>query len=276
MPVEFGMWRLEGSKPVPLPTTGMDNEKRLEDVLAEDITILGLPIMLIGRQVPTATGGYIDLLGIDAGGDIYVIELKRNRTPRDVVAQVLDYATWVRDLAYEDIKTIWDHHGVNNGGEFEEAFADRFGDSPDDALNENHRLVIVAAALDPSSERIVSYLADAYGVPINAVFFRRVHDSATGAEYLARSWLIDPATVEAKASRAASRREPWNGHDYYVTFGPREVRAWEDARIPRGASTSFASNGSAQSARSRGTGRRACSRSRSPSASYGRASRSRR
>lgn len=81
MPVEFGMWRLEGSKPVPLPTTGMDNEKRLEDVLAEDITILGLPIMLIGRQVPTATGGYIDLLGIDAGGDIYVIELKRNRTP---------------------------------------------------------------------------------------------------------------------------------------------------------------------------------------------------
>jgi hypothetical protein len=47
---------------------------------------------------------------------------------------------------------------------------------------------------------------------------------------LARSWLIDPTEVEVKSSRVAGRRPPWNGHDYYVTFGPPEVRAWEDGR----------------------------------------------
>jgi hypothetical protein len=230
MPVEFGVWRLEGNKSVALPPTKMVNEKRLEDVLSEDIDILGLNIVVIGRQVPTQTGGYVDLLGIDAAGDLFVIELKRDRTPRDVVAQVLDYATWVRTLAYDDIKSIHEHHGVHHGAEFEEVFAEVFGDAPTDALNENHRLVIVASELDPSSERIVSYLADVYGVPINAVFFRHFRDDDTGAEYLGRSWLIDPTTVEVKASRAAGRREPWSGHDYYVTCGPREIRSWDDFR----------------------------------------------
>jgi hypothetical protein len=229
VPVEFGVWRLEGSKPHPLQFVPMATEKRLEDVLAEDIDILGLPILLIGRQVPTEAGGYIDLLAIDASGDLYVIELKRDRTPRDVIAQVLDYATWVRGLSYDDIKAIHERHGVHRGPEFEEVFADAFGDSPDETLNENHRLVVVAAELDASSERIVSYLSDQYGVPINAVFFRHFHDEQTGSDYLARSWLIDPATVEVKANRAASRREPWNGHDYYVTFGNTEIRLWEDA-----------------------------------------------
>ena len=34
---------------------------------------------------------------------MHIIELKRDRTPRDVVAQALDYASWVRGLHYEDI-----------------------------------------------------------------------------------------------------------------------------------------------------------------------------
>jgi hypothetical protein len=228
MPVEFGVWRLEGTTPRALPARGIGNEQRLEDVLVEDIDVLGLSLMLVGRQVATDHGGYIDLLGIDAKGDLYVIELKRDRTPREVVAQILDYASWVRGLTYDGIKDVYERHGVGSGVAFEEAFADSFGSAPEETLNESHRLVLVAAELDPSSERIVSYLADEYGVPINAVFFRFFRDGETGSDYLARSWLIDPAAVEVKASRAASRREPWNGYDYYVTFGPRDVRAWAD------------------------------------------------
>ena len=230
MPVEVEVWRLEGDEPRALPVTSMPSEQRLEDVLVNDISILGLPIMLIGRQVPTDYGGFIDLLGIDVEGDLYVIELKRDRTPRDVVAQVIDYASWVRQLAYDDIKAIHAKHGLSAGVAFEEAFDERFGDSPDETLNENHRLVLVAAALDVSTERIVSYLSEEYGVPLNAVFFRHLIDHGTGAEYLARSWLIDPSTVEAKASRAERRREPWNGHDWYTTFGNPTVRSWEDGR----------------------------------------------
>jgi len=42
---------------------------------------------------------------------------------------------------------------------------------PED-LNESHELVIVGSSFDPATGRIVGYLASAYGVKINAVFFR--------------------------------------------------------------------------------------------------------
>lgn len=230
MPVEFGVWRIEGKKARTMPAIAMPDERRLEDLLADDVDILGLGVMIIGRQVPTGHGGFIDLLGIDPRGDLYVIELKRDRTPRDVIAQVLDYASWVRGLSYEDVKDIFDRYSLHRDVVFEQAYAARFDGAPDESLNENHRLVIVASELDPSTERIVSYLSEGYGVPVNAVFFRYFKDGDTDAEYLARSWLIDPNEVEAKATRAVGKRPPWNGHDYYVTFGPAEIRAWEDGR----------------------------------------------
>jgi len=45
--------------------------------------------MLIGRQEETGHGGRIDLLGIAPDGTLVLIEVKRSRTPREVVAQAL-------------------------------------------------------------------------------------------------------------------------------------------------------------------------------------------
>lgn len=57
--------------------------------------------MLIGRQEITSFGGRIDLLAIAPDGSLVLIELKRDRTPRDIVAQALDYAAWVDQLNAE-------------------------------------------------------------------------------------------------------------------------------------------------------------------------------
>ena len=46
-------------------------------------------LLIIGREVPTSLGAYIDLLGVDRAGDVVVVELKRAKTPRDTVAQAL-------------------------------------------------------------------------------------------------------------------------------------------------------------------------------------------
>ena len=51
--------------------------------------------MLIGRQEDTGFGGRIDLLAVAPDGSFVLIELKRDRTPREVVARALDYAGWV-------------------------------------------------------------------------------------------------------------------------------------------------------------------------------------
>jgi RecB family endonuclease NucS len=61
----------------------------------KDPSMLGIDVLLVGRQVTTASYGRIDLLAIDDEANLVVLELKRNKTPREIVAQALDYASWV-------------------------------------------------------------------------------------------------------------------------------------------------------------------------------------
>ncbi len=50
--------------------------------------------------------GKIDLLCLDRNGDTVIVELKRNKTPREITSQVLDYASWVTGLQNEKITDI--------------------------------------------------------------------------------------------------------------------------------------------------------------------------
>ncbi len=224
MPIEFGLWKLDGSRALPVPSSSLDSEGRLEEILEHDISVLGLDLLLIvGRQVRTRWGKVIDLLCIDAQGDLFAIELKRDLTPRDVVAQALDYGSWVKHLGHADLVEVFGAYKPGEG--FEATFEDRFGQPVPDDINQNHRLIVVASGLDESTERIIDYLSE-FQVPINVVLFRYLRDGDD--EYLARSWLIDPDEVEAKAT--PKKRRPWNQRDFYVSFGDGEYRRWEDAR----------------------------------------------
>ena len=74
----MNLWRIEDDRPRPLVAEGIDQERRLESILADDISILGLgPLMLLRRQVLTDHGARVDLLALDESGTVYVIELKR-------------------------------------------------------------------------------------------------------------------------------------------------------------------------------------------------------
>jgi hypothetical protein len=228
MPIETSIWRIDGAlQKVEFAT--LSSESKLEEVLSKDIAVLDPSLMILGRQVPTTFGTFVDILAIDAQGCLSVIELKRGQTPREVVAQALDYASWVQSLSYDEIVKVFS--ADNPGSRFEEAFSERFDTAPPETVNSAHRLVIVAASLDAATERIINYLSSSYGVPINAVFFRHFKDGSK--EYLTRTWLIDPQEVDAKASAAGAERrgrEPWNGRDFYVSFGEDQRRSWEDAR----------------------------------------------
>ena len=230
MPIEVGVWRIDGGV-VRVPSSALANESRLEDILEADISILGLDVVLIiGRQVVTAFGKRIDLLAIDAQGQLYAIELKRDRTPRDVVAQALDYGSWLAGLTLDDVREIYRRY--RPGEVFDDTFLDRLDAAVPSELASSHQLLIVASALDASTERIVSYLST-YGVPLNVVFFRYFRDGEH--EYLTRSWLIDPveaetrvARVRADGPRASKVVGTWNGQDFYVSLGEGEHRNWDD------------------------------------------------
>ncbi len=194
MPIEVGVWRVDQGLKT-LHFRELEQEAVLQQIIADDISVVDSRLMVIGREVPTAFGGRIDVLAIDVAGNLAVIELKRNRTPREIVAQILDYGSWVRDLSPDKIAESFIDYQVRflkkgTPKSINEALQERFGAVPD-SLNSSHRLVIVAGSLDPSTERIVNYLMEEYRVEINAVFFRVFDDD--GRRYLTRAWLRDLA-----------------------------------------------------------------------------------
>ena len=64
-------------------------------------------LLVVGRQVTTNVGSFVDLLAIDKQGDVAVIELKRDRTPRDTLAQALEYASFAERLDYEQLEDVF-------------------------------------------------------------------------------------------------------------------------------------------------------------------------
>lgn len=194
MPQEVRIWEIaDNDRLDECPLTPLDLESRLEAWLTADISILSTDLMVIGHQVETGFGGFIDVLCIDRAGNLVEVELKRDKPPREVTAQCLDYASWVQDLSRDTVCRI---AGEYLGGKtsFEQAFQQKFGEELPDSLNENHRMLIVASRIDPSSERIIKYLNSTYGVDINAVTFHYFKTSGE-RELLARVFLIDPSEV---------------------------------------------------------------------------------
>lgn len=70
MPVEVGIWRL-GEKPEKIVVSPIEAQKRLEDAIHADLSIIAPGLMLLGRQIQTDSGGFIDLLGINSEGRSY-------------------------------------------------------------------------------------------------------------------------------------------------------------------------------------------------------------
>jgi hypothetical protein len=200
----------------------------LEDMIVAAPRILSDEWMLIGRQEATVTGR-LDLLAIAPDGALVLIELKREKTPREVVAQALDYACWVEGLEGDDVAAIYARFAP--GRDLAADFLARFGQPLDeDTLNDSHQIVIVATHLDESSERIVQYLGDK-GIAINVLCFQVFQHGEH--QLLSRTWLMDPVqaqvSVATPAKGGSREREPWNG-EFYACFGHGETRDWAEGR----------------------------------------------
>lgn len=91
-------------------------------------------ILWIGKQTPFTIDGntiYPDLLGIDVDGSLIIVELKRDQAPRDVAAQILEYAAYASELSEKQIReiaqTYFDARSKFKGKTFPDIFITEFG-----------------------------------------------------------------------------------------------------------------------------------------------------
>ena len=228
MGITTKVWNLNGTKTSELKDFGFELESHLEDIICHNIKLVSEDWLLIGRQVQTDSG-FLDLLAIDRNGDLIVLELKKDRTSRDVIAQALDYGSWVRHLESEDIVEIFKkfqskYHSNSDERIFDNYFKDSFGVELPESLNSSHSLVVVAASMDDSNERIVNYLEEYYEVNINFILLRTFQDGER--KYITKTWYHEPSSrVEKMGTKKSSS---WNG-EFYVSFGENDHRSWEDA-----------------------------------------------
>ena len=216
------LYRITGNMLRPLARSRLANEAALQRWVSDDPSKVGLDVLVIGREVPTENGGRIDILAINRDGNLSIIELKRDRTPRDVIAQVLDYASWIATL---DTVSVQDIARRQLSQPLSEAFKERFDDALPEILNSSHNMIIVASEFDASSERIVKYLVNEHSVPINTAFFTIFEED--GEQFLTADWLMDQEQVVERAER---RKRPWTGYHYVNVGHEQGVRSWEDMR----------------------------------------------
>ena len=200
---EIRLWNVQGNLIQEIPKQKLDLENRLHDWILKDLSVALPDTILLGSKVRTDHGKEVDILGIDAEGDLVIIELKRGLTPRDDVAQSLDYAAWAGGLKEPDINEILQKQGKQVT--VAELFEHTFPDSEIDEFNENQKILIVGSEIDDITGRIIKYLSTApRQVSINAVTFSYFKDKS-GNEFVARNFLIEPedqpATTGAKRKR---------------------------------------------------------------------------
>ncbi|WP_406645936.1 endonuclease NucS [Aliisedimentitalea scapharcae] len=215
------LFQISGTKLTPAKRKPLDFETKIEAWVADDLTLIGVDGFVIGRQIATDHGKFIDILAMDEDGNLVIIELKRDRSPRDIVAQVLDYASWVRRLSTGDVHAL----ALALDLPLTKAYRDKFGTSLPQTLNASHQMVVVASEVDEGTKRIIEYLSEEHDVGINAAFFNVFEGG--GQEWLTTDALLDQEEVKDRAVKKA--QAPWSGY-YYVTGGAEEDRPWADLR----------------------------------------------
>lgn len=190
-------------------------EKHLESWITQDPSIISDDLLLIGRQRQTRFGTIVDLMGLNSHGDIVMVELKRNKTSREMIAQALEYAAWASSLSYQEVIEIADEF-LGSEDALEEAFREKFGVELPDTLNQAQQIVLVAMSIKESTAAVVEYLAENYGVAINAIGLSMVE--VNGSKILLRDAVIEhdestPPATRKRAKKTTSEELLNKGHD---------------------------------------------------------------
>jgi len=177
------LWQLGKERLAELQESSFDFEKRLEDLIEANPSLLEHDLVILGRQVPVQ-GGRIDLLGIDSQNRLTVIELKPDPLRREAIGQALDYASWVSTAPVEELRAKVDAYLKPRNSSLDAKVKERGLGDIADPDQRDVAMVLVGVGDSPGLERLTDYLAG-YELPITMVSFQ-VFKSENGSQVLSR------------------------------------------------------------------------------------------
>ena len=202
MTTEIKTWEIKDGNLHPIMTSLADHNRKekehLEKWIKTQPAILGNDILIIGEQVTTKSGP-LDFLGIDNNGNTVIIELKRDKLPRDVLVQAIDYASDVSGWEIEKISEVCTKYSGEN---LADSLSKKFGnlDIEDLSINQSQRILLVGFSIEESLNRMIEWLSDKYDIGINVVVLNYVK-TANNSELLSRTVIIPEEVVKEKSNR---------------------------------------------------------------------------
>lgn len=163
----------------------------------------GNKVLIIGRQVTTNLNTRIDLLGIDKTGNTVAVELKRGKTPRETVAQLLEYASFIEKLDYSQLNEIYQGYSGEESS-LEDYHQQYFQSESDEkvSFNKSTRLIIVAQEISKEIRQTALFLRKK-GVDIYCMEFK-YFETKSGEKIISSDFVVSEKEFLRQKVQSAS------------------------------------------------------------------------
>ena len=220
----MAIFRLEGDKLIIAQETNVELEQHIEIWIENSpwAVIQDELVLWIDRQASAQDEEgniYPDLLGVDSEGNLVIVEFKRGKTPRSVVAQLLEYAAWADDLSSEQVSDLADTYFGNRdefrGKTFSEAFREVFDIPETDELpplKRKLRLFVIAEEIQPRVASVCRFLRTSYKMDVSCIAVSRFQ-TESGEEIVSTETKVGDEEIVTPKTRQqrTSETSRWQG-----------------------------------------------------------------
>lgn len=148
----------------------------LQRALRERIEVLGEDLLVVSEEFGDFdVNRRIDLLCVDRGGQLVVVELKRTTDGGHLELQAIRYAAMVSVMTFDQLVVTYERHlatfHADRSGNARHALADFLEDvgGEDTVLQRRVRIILVSGGFDTQITTTVLWLNDLYGLDITCV-----------------------------------------------------------------------------------------------------------
>ena len=218
------IFRLEGDKLIIAQETNVELEQHIEIWIENSpwAVIQDELVLWIDRQASAQDEEgtiYPDLLGVDSEGNLVIVEFKRGKTPRTVVAQLLEYAAWADALSSEHIHdladTYFEKRDEFRGKTFPDAFREVFEVPETDELpplKGKLRLFVIAEEIQPRVAHVCRFLRRSYKMDVSCIAVSKFQ-TESGEEIVSTETKVGDEEIVTPKTRQqrTSQTSRWSG-----------------------------------------------------------------
>jgi len=200
----------EGKRLIPLAYNsfsdlGVMERFDIQEWVEKTPSILGQELLVIAKELPLPSGIRLDLLAIDKQANLIIIELKRDKSGRDVEWQAIKYASYCSNFSPDDIFTYYAQYLQADVDEAK-LRVEEFIDEELDKLNQDQQILLVATEFHPDVVSAVLWLRE-YGIEIKCIRLRPYLDDVGNLFIISDVIIPLPEAKDYLQRREAKQRE---------------------------------------------------------------------